>query len=112
MRKDAMTNVLLVVIAVAMVAVAARPYIDPAPALAQSSSGHPLYIEPGVQLLRAPDGTKQVYGKVVVDLRNGKVWGFPTLAPDAVYPTNAMDSKPQTSQPFLLGRFALEDIDK
>ena len=62
-------------------------------------------------MLRAPDGSKQVYGKVVVDLRNGKIWGFPTLSSDP-YPSYAMDSKPQTSQPFLLGKFAFEDMDK
>ena len=81
MRKDAVTNFLLLVIAIALIAIAVRPYVDPAPALAQSASAHAFYIEPGVQMLRYPDGTGQVYGKVVVDLRSGKVWGFPTGTP-------------------------------
>jgi hypothetical protein len=44
-------------------------------------------------------------------MRTGKVWGFPTGGTDT-YPTNSMDSKPQVSHPFVLGRFAFEDIDK
>ena len=111
MRKDGLTNFLLLLIAVALVAIAVRPYLVPVAAEAQSTAAHAFYVEPGVQMLRAPDGSSQVYGKVVVDLRNGKVWGFPTLTLDP-YPSNAMESKPQTSHPFVLGRFAFEDTDK
>jgi hypothetical protein len=111
MRKDAVTNSLLLVIAVALVAIALRPYINPAPAQAQSVSAHAFYIEPGVQMLRAPDASAQVYGKVVVDMRTGKVWGFPTLSPDP-YPSNVVDMKPPTSHPFVLGKFAFEDVEK
>jgi hypothetical protein len=92
-------------------AIAVRPYVDPAPALAQSASAHVFYIEPGVQMLRYPDGTGQVYGKVVVDLRSGKVWGFPTGTLDP-YPSNPLDSKPTTSKPFALGKFAFDDTEK
>jgi hypothetical protein len=46
-----------------------------------------------------------------VDLRTGKIWGFPTMTTDP-YPFNALNSKPQTSHPFELGRFAFEDMDK
>jgi hypothetical protein len=111
MRKGAVTNLLLLVIAVALTAIAARLYIDPARAQAQSTPAHSLYIEPGVQMLRAPDGGGQVYGKVVVDLRSGKIWGFPTGSLDP-YPTSVTESKPPTSRPFALGKFALEDTDK
>jgi len=111
MRNGAVTNLLLLVIAVALVAIAARRYIDPAAAEAQSTSAHAFYIEPGVQMLRYPDGTGQVYGKVVVDLRTGKIWGFPTNTPDP-YPSYPMDSKPAVSKPFALGKFAFEDTDK
>ncbi len=80
------------------------------PQSAQADTGqpYPLYIEPGTQMLRAPDGSKQVYGRVMIDMRNGKVW---TTGTDT-YPTNALDSKPQVSRPFVLGRFAFEDIEK
>jgi hypothetical protein len=37
--------------------------------------------------------------------------GFPTFTPDT-YPVNSADSKPQTSHPFVLGKFAFEDTGK
>jgi len=111
MRNGVVTNLLLLVIAAALVAIVARRYIDPAPAEAQSTSAHAFYIEPGVQMLVNPDGSGQVYGKVVVDLRNGKIWGFPTGSLNP-YPSYPMDKKPPTSRPFSLGRFAFEDTDK
>ncbi len=55
--------------------------------------------------------SQQVCGRVVVDMRTGKVWGFPTFSPDS-YPVNGADTKPRTSHPFALGRFAFEDTDK
>jgi hypothetical protein len=45
-------------------------------------------------------------GKVVVDLRNGNVWGFPTTA-DQPYPVDVTSQQPPTSKPFLLGKFDL-----
>jgi hypothetical protein len=105
------TNLLLLVIAVSLGVIAVRPYVQPRTARADSAAPYPFYIEPGTQMLRAPDGSQQVLGRVVIDMRNGKVWGFPTTSSD-VYPTNAMNTKPQTSHPFLLGRFAFEDADK
>jgi hypothetical protein len=110
MRRENLTVILLSIIAAALVAIAVRPMVAPPAAEAQSTV-YPLYIEPGSELLRAPDGSSQVYGKVMVDLRTGKIWGFPTLAPQS-YPSNALQSKPPTSRPFELGRFALEDTAK
>jgi hypothetical protein len=111
MRKDAVTNFLLLLIAVALIAIAVKRHIDPAPAQAQTMSPHAFYIEPGVQILRGPDGAGQVYGKVVVDLRNGKIWGFPTGSLNP-YPSYPADDKPAVSRPFALGKFAFEDTDK
>jgi hypothetical protein len=111
MRKNAVTNLLLFVIAVALIGIAIRPYLDPRPAEAQSSTAHPFYIEPGVQMLRYPNGSGQVYGKVVVDLRNGKIWGFPTGSLDP-YPSSPMGNKAPISRPIALGKFAFEDTDK
>jgi hypothetical protein len=65
----------------------------------------------GVVMLKSSDGSKQLYGRMVVDLRTGKIWGFPTITTDP-YPFDALNSKPQTSHPFELGRFAFEDMDK
>lgn len=111
MRKDSLTLALLSIIAVALIAIAAKPWFAPGPAEAQSTSVYPFYVEPGSELLRAPDGSGQVYGKVVVDMRTGKIWGFPTLAPQS-YPANQLQNKPPTSRPFELGRFAFEDTQK
>lgn len=111
MKKPNLTDVLLLLIAVSLIAIAVRPFIRPQPAQAQAGLPYPLYIEPGTQMLRAPDGSKQVYGRVVIDMRTGNVWGFPTGSTDT-YPTNAMDTKPQVSRPFALGRFAFEDTQK
>ena len=102
---------LLLIIAVSLAAIAIRPYIAPTPAQAQSETPYPFFIEPGTQMLRAPDGSKQVLGRVVIDMRTGKVWGFPTNSQDT-YPSNPMTSKPETSHPFELGRFAFEDTAK
>ncbi len=104
-------TLLLSLIAIALWVIALRPFLAPAHASAATGEAYPFYIEPGTTMLRAPDGSRQVYGKVMVDLRNGNVWGFPTLTPDP-YPSNPTDTKPTTSRPFLLGRFALEDTNK
>jgi hypothetical protein len=108
-RRQNLTLALLCVIAMALIAIAVQPLFKPHPAEAQSTV-YPFYIEPGSELLRAPDGSKQVYGKVVVDMRTGKIWGFPTNAPQS-YPSSALLSKPPVSRPFELGRFAFEDIN-
>src|SRR5271154_5363203 len=101
MNRRWFTNLLLLLIAVALLAIAVRPYVTPQVAQAQSGLPYPLYIEPGTQMLRAPDGSKQVYGRVMIDMRTGKVWGFPTTTTDT-YPVNAMSSKPAVSHPFPL----------
>lgn len=111
MRSQSLTNFLLLIIAVALIAIAVRPLFLPAPAQAQLTSPYPLYIEPGTQNLRVPDGSGQVFGRVVVDMRTGKIWGFPTNTLDP-YPVNSVETKPQVSHPFVLGRFAFEEMDR
>ena len=108
MKENLVTKFLLLIIAISLAAIAIRPYIAPQTARAESQTPYPLYFEPGTQMLRAPDGSKQVLGRVVVDMRTGKIWGFPTNSADT-YPSNGFDSKPQVSHPFQLGRFAFED---
>jgi hypothetical protein len=110
MKADRQIKALLLAIAIFLGLIALRSYVTPATAHADSS-GYPVFVEPGVKMLRAPDGSKQVFGKVVVDLRNGNVWGFPTLQQDP-YPSSGSSGKPQTSRPFLLGTYALADIDR
>jgi hypothetical protein len=111
MHRENLTIVLLSIIAVALVAIAVEQIFAPHQAEAQSGVPYPFYIEPGSELLRRPDGDRQVYGKVVVDMRSGKIWGFPTLAPQS-YPSAGIQNKPPTSRPFELGKFAFEDTNK
>ncbi len=111
MRRENLNVLLLSIIAVALMAIAVQPWLSPRLAEAQSNAVYPFYIEPGSELLRAPDGTTQVYGKVMIDMRTGKIWGFPTLAPQS-YPSSNLQNKPPVSRPFELGRFALEDTNK
>lgn len=111
MKPHRLSTVLLSVIALLLLAILARPLWTPVAVSADASKPASLYFEPGVFMLRAPDASQQVLGKVAVDLRTGTVWGFPTLTQDP-YPSSALDSKPQTSHPFVLGRFAVEDTAK
>jgi hypothetical protein len=111
MKLDGFVKTLLLIIAVFLGAIALRPALLPPSVRAQASEGYPFYIEPGTAMLRAPDGSRQVYGRVVIDLRNGKVWGFPTMTQDP-YPVDVMNSAPPTSHPFLLAKFAFGDTDK
>jgi hypothetical protein len=62
-------------------------------------------------MISSPDKTQQFYGKVVVDLDNGKVWGFPTVTP-APYPVDSLNPAPPTSRPVYLGRFDLAAMKK
>jgi hypothetical protein len=112
LKLDWLVKTLFVVIAVLLGSITIRPAIAPLVVKAQAAEGYPFYIEPGVSMLRAPDGSRQVYGKVVVDLRSGKVWGFPTLTSDSAYPIDQVNSTPPTSHPFLLGKYAFGDTDK
>jgi hypothetical protein len=107
LQGNRITNALLTVIAVALTAIAVRPYVQPPPVAAQSGNADPIYIEPGVFMLRVPNGG-QVLGKVVVNLRTGNIYGFPTGSPDP-YPVSPMDGKPQVSKGMPLGRFSLGD---
>ena len=100
-------NLLLSVIAVALCVIAVRPYVSPSPVQAQMVNTDPVYVEPGVTLLRIPGGG-QILGKVVTNLRTGNIYGFPTNSGDP-YPTSPIDSKIQTSHGFLVGHFTLGD---
>ncbi len=104
------TNFLLAAIALLLLTLALRPLREPAPVMAQSPDTD-YFMEPGTFMVRSYDTNQQVYSKIMVDLRNGRVWAFPTVSP-APYPADPVNSKPQTSHPFMVGRFALEDMKK
>ncbi len=111
MKIDFYARAMLTLIAVFLGIIALRPLFAPQTARAQSEGRDHLYFEPGTHMLRAPGNIRQVLGKVAIDLRTGNVWGFPTLT-QAPYPVDTTSDKPAISHPFLLGRLALEDVDK
>jgi len=111
MKLSTTTNLLLGLIALLLSVLVLRPYCAPSPVHAQQPNDA-LYIEPGTYLMRSPDNTQQSYGKVVIDLRNGQIWGFPTYYAGQPFPTDPVTNKATTAHPYQLGRFALEDIKK
>ena len=112
MKIDWFVKCLLLIIAILLGIIAQRPYVAPPVVKAESvGTYYPLYIEPGPVSLPGRDALGNVLGRVVVDLRNGNVWGFPELS-SGPSPANAFNPTVATSHPFLLGRWALTDMDK
>ncbi|MBM3774540.1 MAG: hypothetical protein FJW37_05185 [Acidobacteria bacterium] len=81
------------------------------PVRAQLQEPYSVYIEPGTTALLTPGGQQQQIGKVIVDLRNGNVWGFPTLNPRP-YPVDTTRKEPPVSRPVYLGRYELEAMNR
>jgi hypothetical protein len=92
-------------VAIVLTAIALRPAVSPPSVYAQSPVSA-IYVEPGVTIIRSPDGSGQVQGKVVIDLQSGDVWGFPTSSA-APYPVDQTSTRPPVSKPVYLGRFDL-----
>ena len=99
---------MLAAIVVLWAAVAFRPVAQPPSVLAQSGSPYPFYIEQGTVSLKKPDGNV-AWGKVVVDMRTGDVWGFPMKAQNTPYPVYGQGDSGKVSRPMYLGRMAFED---
>lgn len=110
MKIDIVTRFALVTIAVGLMWVGFRSVETPAVVEAQSAP-YPFYVEPGYVMLRSPDASQQVLGKMVIDMRNGKIWGFPTLG-DSPYPIDITTKTPPTVHPIYLGKFAFSDTEK
>ncbi len=102
-------KIVLTVIAFLLAVIALQPIIRPTVTSAQSGGYPYLYVEPGTTSLQSPDGNRRVQGKVVIDMRNGDVWGFPTAA-SVPYPVDPADKKPPVSAPMYLGRFDFSKI--
>lgn len=111
MKLDRFTKAMLVVIAILLGVLVFRPMVQPAPVRAQVEEGYPFYVEPGYTMIRKPDGTAQVYGKVVIDMRNGDIWGFPTLT-TSPYPIDSAQTKPPKSYPMYLGKFMFSEAGR
>ena len=116
MKLEYFSKAALIVIAALLAMHILHEFSAPRAAYAQSSgSPYHFYIEPGVTMLRAPDGSKQVLGKVVVDLTNGNVWGFPTNTPspypvDTKFPVGLSNIEPPVSTPIFLGKFDFSKV--
>lgn len=108
MRIDTYTKVVLTVIALLLAVIALRLGTNPAPVLA-GVSANDLYIEPGVYMLRSPDGMRQQLGQVVVDLRTAIVWGFHTGSTDP-YPGSTVSTMPRLYT-YQLGKLNLKSLD-
>lgn len=104
---DRLTKFLLTAIAVLLGVLIVRPVFQPVPVRAQASEAYPFFIEPGVTTIRKPDGTAQFFGRMVVDMRNGDIWGFPT-GTQSPYPIDVAQTKPPTSRPVYLGKFLFD----
>jgi len=100
------SNVKVVLIAVAgVLAFVGLRAVFNSPVEAQSPNVS-LYIEPGTVTIRTPDGGGTIGdGKMVVDLKTGNVWGFPTNLTGSPYPVDPITNKPPVSKPIYLGRF-------
>ncbi len=107
--RDRYIKGVLTVIAFLLAVLALQPVIHPAITSAQSGGYPYLYVEPGTTSLRSPDGNRRVEGKVVIDMRNGNVWGFPT-ASSVPYPVDPTEKEPPVSAPMYLGRFDFSKI--
>ena len=104
MKPDRFMQTILLLTALLLSVIAVRPYLIAQRVEAQSSGRYDFYIEPGTHMLRAPGGSLQVLGKVVVDMKTGDVWGFPTLSADP-YPIDITKPEPPTSKPIYLGKY-------
>ncbi|MGE0406826.1 MAG: hypothetical protein AB7O65_11045 [Candidatus Korobacteraceae bacterium] len=109
MTRDTTFHLLLAVIAILLAVLAFGPLVSPPAANAAPEEAPHFYIEPGTTTLRSPGGDRSVIGKVVVDLRNGNVWGFPTLT-SAPYPVDSTKPAPPVSQPIYLGKYDFSAI--
>ena len=99
-------NVVLTAIAILLGVLAVRPAIDTPPVVHAQADRSYLYVEPGTTAIRPTDGFGMMQGKVMIDMRTGDVWGFPTDS-GAPYPVSTTSSAPPVSKPVYLGRFDL-----
>ena len=111
MKLSTFDRSIFALIAIALAVIAFRPIVRPPAAMAQEEALSHVYIEPGVHALVAPDKSQQVLGKVVVDLRTGNVWGFPTTT-KVPYPVDSLKNTPPVSYPIYLGKFDFASMQR
>jgi hypothetical protein len=47
---------------------------------------------------------------MTINLRNGEVWGFPTMRAGAPYPVDPLNNKPAVAKVIYLGRFDISTM--
>lgn len=110
-RNDLYTKSALTAVAVLLGILLLRPVAGPVPAEAQSIAPS-LYIEPGTTIIRKPDGNSLGEGKMVVDLKTGDIWGFPTSTVGSLYPVDPASRKPPIVKGVYLGRFDFASLTR
>jgi hypothetical protein len=103
-------KLILSIVAVLMAAMVIDTRAQAPPVYAQPNEPR-LYIEPGTTILRNPADGGQMQGKVVIDLRSGDVWGFPTDT-SAPYPVQITRKDPPVFKPVYLGKFDFTAMKK
>jgi hypothetical protein len=111
MKLDWFVKMLLLLIALFLGTFVFRPVVQPPPVQAQARDGASFYVEPGYTMLRKPDGSGQMYGKMMIDMRTGDIWGFPTLV-EGPYPMDSAKPEPPKSHPIYLGKFVLSEASR
>ena len=107
---DLYTKVALTIIAVFLAVIAVRPVVLTTNSVQAQTDRPILYVEPGTTTIRSPDGSSQGEGKMMINLRNGEVWGFPTMWAGAPYPVDSLNNKPAVAKPIYLGRFDISTM--
>lgn len=107
-RIDPYAKAILTAIAMLLAALVFRP----ATVRADDWDTSHLYIEPGTSPIRNLNGGVPGDGKVVINMSNGEVWGFPTHGAGAPYPIDslALNGRPPVSKPVFLGKFDFSSI--
>ena len=80
MKLDWFVKLVLSMIVVLLGTLVLRPLFQSAPVEAQSVDGRSFYVEPGYAMLRKPDGSGQMYGKLMIDMRTGDIGDSPRLS--------------------------------
>ncbi len=111
MKLDWYVKLMLLTIVLSLGVLVFRPVVQPAPVQAQAGGGRDFYVEPGYTMLRKPDGSGQMYGKVMIDMRTGDIWGFPTTV-EMPYPVDVSKAEPPKSHPMFLGKFVLSEASR
>jgi len=109
-RGDLYIKVVLTAIAVFLGVIAFRPVVHTTDTVMAQTDGPEIYVEPGVTTIRSPNGSTQGDGKLMINLKNGDVWGFPTMYAGAPYPVDPLNNKPAVAKGIYLGRFDLSSM--